>query len=69
MAAARLLPELAIRIVSVPCMVGSTDYFGDARFGQINGATIRRSPGSALKPFLYAMSRVLSAWRCHSSWA
>jgi penicillin-binding protein 1C len=40
----------------VLAMVGSTDYFGDARFGQINGATIRRSPGSALKPFLYAMA-------------
>ncbi|EHJ47247.1 penicillin-binding protein 1C [Solidesulfovibrio carbinoliphilus subsp. oakridgensis] len=40
----------------VLAMVGSTDYFGDTRFGQINGATIRRSPGSALKPFLYAMA-------------
>jgi penicillin-binding protein 1C len=40
----------------VLAMVGSTDYFGDLRFGQINGATIRRSPGSALKPFLYAMA-------------
>jgi penicillin-binding protein 1C len=40
----------------VLAMVGSTDYFGDARFGQINGTTIRRSPGSALKPFLYAMA-------------
>ncbi|EFL49733.1 penicillin-binding protein 1C [Solidesulfovibrio fructosivorans JJ]] len=38
----------------VLAMVGSTDFFGDTRFGQINGATIRRSPGSALKPFLYA---------------
>jgi penicillin-binding protein 1C len=40
----------------VLAMVGSTDYFGDTRFGQINGTTIRRSPGSALKPFLYAMA-------------
>jgi len=38
----------------VLAMVGSTDFFGDTRFGQINGATIRRSPGSSLKPFLYA---------------
>jgi len=37
-------------------MVGGTDYFGDTRFGQINGTVIRRSPGSALKPFLYAMA-------------
>ena len=40
----------------VLALVGGTDYFGDARFGQINGTTIRRSPGSALKPFLYAMA-------------
>lgn len=40
----------------VLALVGGTDFFGDPRFGQINGATIRRSPGSALKPFLYAMA-------------
>ena len=40
----------------VLAMVGGTDYFGDTRFGQINGTTIRRSPGSTLKPFLYAMA-------------
>lgn len=40
----------------VLALVGGTEYFGDARFGQINGATIRRSPGSTLKPFLYAMA-------------
>jgi len=40
----------------VLAMVGGTDFFGDTRFGQINGTTIRRSPGSALKPFLYAMA-------------
>jgi penicillin-binding protein 1C len=40
----------------VRAMVGGVDWFGDTRFGQINGATIRRSPGSTLKPFLYAMA-------------
>lgn len=40
----------------VRALVGGTNWFGDARFGQINGATIKRSPGSALKPFLYAMA-------------
>lgn len=40
----------------IVAMVGGTDYFGDRRFGQINGTVIRRSPGSALKPFLYAMA-------------
>jgi len=37
---------------SVRAMAGSVDY-GAARGGQINGATISRSCGSTLKPFLY----------------
>jgi len=53
-AVAAVVLDVASR--DVLAMVGSTDFFGDARFGQINGATIRRSPGSALKPFLYAMA-------------
>ncbi|MEA4856459.1 MAG: penicillin-binding protein 1C [Solidesulfovibrio sp.] len=52
-AAAAVVLDVASR--DVLALVGSTDFFGDARFGQINGAVIRRSPGSALKPFLYAM--------------
>ncbi|MYL82036.1 penicillin-binding protein 1C [Desulfovibrio aerotolerans] len=40
----------------VRALIGGTNWFGDPRFGQINGATIRRSPGSTLKPFLYAMA-------------
>ena len=35
---------------------GGTRWLDDPRFGQINGATIKRSPGSTLKPFLYAMA-------------
>jgi penicillin-binding protein 1C len=58
---AKALPkELDIAIVlvdledsSVSAMVGSSD-FSDPRDGQVNGATARRSPGSALKPFVYA---------------
>jgi len=39
---------------AVRAMVGSADFF-DRRFdGQVNGAFSRRSPGSTLKPFLYA---------------
>jgi penicillin-binding protein 1C len=34
--------------------VGSPNYFDSGHCGQINGAAIARSPGSALKPFLYA---------------
>jgi penicillin-binding protein 1C len=38
----------------VVAYVGSPDYFDNNHCGQINGAAIARSPGSALKPFLYA---------------
>ncbi|MEF3696175.1 penicillin-binding protein 1C [Desulfolutivibrio sp.] len=38
----------------VLAMVGSPHFFDAPRSGQINGAVIRRSPGSALKPFLFA---------------
>jgi len=34
--------------------VGSPDYFDNSHCGQINGCSIPRSPGSTLKPFLYA---------------
>ena len=35
-------------------MVGAADFFDQAHHGMINGALIRRSPGSTLKPLLYA---------------
>lgn len=35
-------------------MVGSSDYASEANHGQVNGATASRSPGSALKPLIYA---------------
>ncbi len=37
-------------------MVGSGSYFEKGHSGQVNFAVSRRSPGSALKPFLYAMA-------------
>ncbi len=40
----------------VLAMAGSTDFLDDAHHGQINGALIARSPGSTLKPFLYALA-------------
>jgi len=40
----------------VMAMVGSLDYDDSVHQGQVNGATAPRSPGSALKPFLYAMA-------------
>jgi penicillin-binding protein 1C len=36
--------------------VGSTDYFDAAHAGAIDYARVPRSPGSALKPFLYALA-------------
>jgi len=41
---------------AVRAMVGSPNFFEEAYDGQVNGATARRSPGSTLKPFLYAMA-------------
>ena len=38
----------------VRALVGSADFFDGHGDGQNNGAVARRSPGSALKPFLYA---------------
>ena len=37
----------------IVALVGSANEF-DPKDGQVNGATARRSPGSTLKPFLYA---------------
>ncbi len=37
-------------------MVGSGDFYDDYNNGQVNGATAPRSPGSALKPFIYGLA-------------
>jgi penicillin-binding protein 1C len=52
-AAAVLLDTRDMRLVAA---VGSADYFSDAISGRINGFAIKRSPGSALKPFIYALA-------------
>jgi penicillin-binding protein 1C len=36
-------------------LVGSYDFFDSLNHGQVNGAIAPRSPGSALKPFVYAL--------------
>ena len=36
--------------------VGSTDYFDEGRSGAIDYARVPRSPGSTLKPFVYALA-------------
>ena len=41
---------------AVRAMVGSCDFFSEEDNGQVNGALAPRSPGSALKPFIYALA-------------
>ncbi len=41
---------------AVRALVGSCDFFAAEDDGQVNGATAPRSPGSALKPFTYALA-------------
>ncbi|SPF53657.1 Penicillin-binding protein 1C [Candidatus Sulfopaludibacter sp. SbA4] len=52
-AAALLLDS---REMSVKAWVGSADYWNQAIDGQVDGILAKRSPGSALKPFIYAMA-------------
>ena len=52
-AAALLLDS---REMSVKAWVGSADYWNQAIDGQVDGVLAKRSPGSALKPFIYAMA-------------
>ncbi len=40
----------------VLAMVSSVDFFDTSSDGQVNGAMSPRSPGSALKPFVYALA-------------
>lgn len=44
------------RDMSVKAWVGSADYWNEAIDGQVNGVLAKRSPGSALKPFVYALA-------------
>ncbi len=44
-----------VRTLEVKAMVGSADFADAAIGGQVNGALAKRSPGSALKPFVYAL--------------
>ena len=42
--------------MSVKSWVGSADYANQGIHGQINGVLTKRSPGSTLKPFIYALA-------------
>lgn len=41
---------------AVQAMVGSPDYYNPTIYGAINMAIVPRQPGSALKPFIYALA-------------
>jgi penicillin-binding protein 1C len=44
------------RTMDVVALAGSADFFDREIEGQVNGAFARRSPGSTLKPFVYALA-------------
>lgn len=44
------------RSMEVKAVVGSADFYNDAIGGQVNGTLAKRSPGSTLKPFIYALA-------------
>ncbi len=43
------------RTLGVKALVGSADFFAKLIHGQVNGTRSKRSPGSTLKPFIYAL--------------
>jgi len=46
---------LDTRTMAVKAVVGSADFFNADIDGQVNGTLAKRSPGSTLKPFVYAL--------------
>src|SRR6266704_2237909 len=44
------------RTMDVKALVGSADFLNRDIAGQVNGTTAKRSPGSTLKPFIYALA-------------
>ncbi len=47
---------LNTRSMEVEALVGSAGFFDNAIAGQVDGTRAARSPGSALKPFVYALA-------------
>jgi penicillin-binding protein 1C len=43
------------RSMEIKALLGSVDFFDAAIQGQVNGTAAKRSPGSAIKPFIYAL--------------
>jgi len=44
------------RTMDVLAQAGSADFFNESISGQVDGTRSRRSPGSTLKPFIYALA-------------
>lgn len=44
------------RTMEIEALVGSVEFWNAKIDGQVNGATAKRSPGSTLKPFVYALA-------------
>jgi penicillin-binding protein 1C len=44
------------RSMTARAVIGSADFHNADIAGQVNGVTAKRSPGSALKPFIYALA-------------
>lgn len=42
--------------MEVKAWVGSADFYNESILGQVDGVTAKRSPGSTLKPFVYALA-------------
>jgi penicillin-binding protein 1C len=47
---------LNTRSMEVEALIGSADFFNRRIAGQVDGTRAKRSPGSALKPFVYALA-------------
>jgi penicillin-binding protein 1C len=47
---------LNYKSMQIEAMVGSANFFDNSISGQVNGTTAKRSPGSTLKPFVYALA-------------
>ncbi len=52
-ASAMILDRNSMEVVA---SMGSVDFFNNEIEGQVNGTKARRSPGSTLKPFIYALA-------------
>jgi penicillin-binding protein 1C len=49
-------PDGAGTELRIAAWVGSVDFFDESNSGQVDGVTMRRQPGSTLKPFLYSLA-------------